>query len=139
MNTIDQVSVFLENRPGQLSELLKIFADNDIDLYALNISETEDYGVLRIIVKDPDYAINVLQKSDYVGVKTPVFLIGIPNELGGLKGLVEIITKAEINIDYMYSMIDEGDTSTAYMAIAVDNVEKMEKTLQKHNITVSQI
>ena len=52
MNTIDQISVFLENREGQLSGLLGLLADNNIDIYALNISETEDYGVLKIIVKD---------------------------------------------------------------------------------------
>lgn len=124
MKVIDQVSVFLENRPGQLGELLGLFADNGIDLLALNISETEDYGVLRIIVEDPNKTVDVLNDGGYVGVKTPVLLAGVPNELGGLKGLIDKISAAGVNVDYMYSMVDEGEKNTAYMAIAVSDIDK---------------
>ncbi|MDO5329793.1 MAG: hypothetical protein Q4E88_06875 [Coriobacteriia bacterium] len=124
MNTIDQISVFLENREGQLSGLLGLLADNNIDIYALNIPETEDYGVLKIIVKDIERTFNILKKENYVVVKTPIFLVGVPNKMGGLKGLVDAISEAGINIEYMYSMIDSND-GNAYMAIAVDDNDAM--------------
>lgn len=133
--TVDQISVFLENRPGQLSEILTILKDANINIAALNIAETEKYGVLRLIVEKPQEALKCLKKLGCIASTSPVFIIGVPNELGGLKNLIDIITKEKINIDYMYSMVELGENnSTAYMSIAVNDPVKMNDCLKKHNI-----
>ena len=134
--TIKQVSVFLENSPGQLSNVLGILKDNGIDIFALNISETENYGVMRIIVKDASKAANFLLEENYVVSISEVYLIGVPNVLGGLKGFVDNLSNTGINIDYMYSMVDTGIDGTAYMIIALSDHSTMEKFLEEHDVTV---
>ena len=132
--TINQVSVFLENSPGQLSDVLGILKNNNVDIFALNISETENYGVMRIIVQDPKSASSFLNEAGYVTSLSQVYLIGVPNVLGGLKGFVDDISKNGINIDYMYSMVDTGNNGMAYMIIAVNDFVKMNKFLEEKNI-----
>ena len=85
--TIQQISVFLENRAGQLAEITKILADNGIDLRALSIAETADYGVLRMIVDDPKRATGILLDSGYVMSLTPVLAVSVPDAPGGLSNV----------------------------------------------------
>ena len=134
--SITQISIFLENRAGQLSEITKILSDNSIDLKALNIAETADYGILRIISDDSDKAAKLLRDNGFIVTETPVAAAAVPNKAGGLNDLLNIISKEEIDIEYMYSVFGQKD-GLAYMIFKVKDVEAFISVLEKYFITVA--
>lgn len=134
--SITQISIFLENRAGQLSEITKILSENSIDLKALNIAETADYGILRIISDDSDKAAKLLRDNGFIVTETPVAAAAVPNKAGGLNDLLNIISKEEIDIEYMYSVFGQKD-GLAYMIFKVKDVEAFIYVLEKYFITVA--
>ena len=134
--SITQISIFLENRAGQLSEITKILSENSIDLKALNIAETADYGILRIISDDSDKAAKLLRDNGFIVTETPVAAAAVPNKAGGLNDLLNIISNEEIDIEYMYSVFGQKD-GLAYMIFKVKDVEACISVLEKYFITVA--
>ena len=134
--SITQISIFLENRAGQLSEITKILSDNSIDLKALNIAETADYGILRIISDDSDKAAKLLRDNGFIVTETPVAAAAVPNKAGGLNELLNIISKEEIDIEYMYSVFGQKD-GLAYMIFKVKDVDAFTSVLKKYFVTVA--
>ena len=112
---VKQISVFLENKPGQLAHMCRILADANIDLKALNIAETSDYGVLRIITDKPHKTLDVLTSQSLVCSCTEVVAVRVPDHPGGLAGILDIIAEKGISIEYMYSMLGGNGTSSAIM------------------------
>ena len=102
--TIHQISVFLENRAGQLAEITGILSEHQVDLRALNIAETSDYGVLRLIVSDAQKASSVLLEHGFILTMTPVTAVAVPDRPGGLSELLRVLSEAQIDIEYMYSV-----------------------------------
>ena len=131
--TIQQISVFLENRAGQLAEITDILARHDIDLRAIHIAETSDYGVLRLITSSPQEAANILLGSGCVLSMTPVLAVAVPDKPGGLAKLLSIVAQAGIDVEYMYSMFGHGD-GLAYMIFRVADVEHLEAVLSASGI-----
>ena len=131
---IQQISVFLENRAGQLSAITKVLAAHGIDLRAIHIAETADYGVLRVITTRPQEAASILLENGFVLSMTPVLALAVPDQPGGLAGVLEILADADIDIEYMYSVfgLDHGQ---ACMIFRVDNLAQMEKVLAEHGIS----
>ena len=134
--SITQISIFLENRAGQLSEITKILSENSIDLKALNIAETADYGILRIISDDSDKAAKLLRDNGFIVTETPVAAAAVPNKAGGLNELLNIISKEEIDIEYMYSVFGQKD-GLAYMIFKVKDVDAFTAVLKKYFVTVA--
>ena len=134
--SITQISIFLENRAGQLSEITKILSENNIDLKALNIAETADYGILRIISDDSDKAAKLLRDNGFIVTETPVAAAAVPNKAGGLNELLNIISKEEIDIEYMYSVFGQKD-GLAYMIFKVKDVDAFTSVLKKYFVTVA--
>ena len=99
-----QISVFLENRAGQLAELTKDLADHNVDLRAISIAETADYGILRLIVDDTAQASAVLQDHGYVYSMTPVVVVAVDDAVGGLAPVLSLLSEAGLDIEYMYSL-----------------------------------
>ena len=126
----------MENRAGQLSEITKILSENSIDLKALNIAETADYGILRIISGDSDKAAKLLRDNGFIVTETPVAAAAVPNKAGGLNELLNIISKEEIDIEYMYSVFGQKD-GLAYMIFKVKDVEAFVSVLKKYFVTVA--
>lgn len=133
---ITQISVFLENRAGQLSEITKILSDNNIDLKALNIAETADYGILRIISDDCNEAAKLLRNNGFIVTQTPVVAAAVPNKAGGLNELLNIISNEDIDIEYMYSVFGQKD-GLAYMIFKVKDVDIFTSVLKKHFVVVA--
>lgn len=131
--TLQQISVFLENRTGQLAEITKVLSDNSIDLRALNIAETSDYGVLRLIASEPQRAAEVLQQSGMLVTLTPVVAVAVPDRPGGLCELLQMLTGEEIDISYMYSIFGHKN-GTAHMIFRVNNPEALDDILKKHGM-----
>ena len=127
--SIKQISVFLENSRGQLDEMAALLAANDIDLRALSLAETRDFGIARMIVDDAYATVNVLQSNRFVARFTPVLAYAVPDEPGGLSHLLAAFTKAEVDIEYMYAFLGAGSTGKAYMIFRVADPEKAEEAL----------
>ena len=130
---IQQISVFLENRAGQLSEITKVLAQSGIDLRAIHIAETADYGVLRIITTRPQDAASILLEHGFVLSMTPVIALSVPDQPGGLARVLEILAEANIDIEYMYSLFTHID-GKAYMVFRVSDDEKFTALLAGHGI-----
>ena len=114
---IDQITVFLENSEGRLSALCRTLADNGINMQALSIADTTDYGVVRIICDDPAHAIEVLNGNDFRAMATKVSAIQVPNIPGGLAKLLDILDELDMNIEYGYCFSAGGDTAIDVLKI----------------------
>lgn len=130
---VNQISVFLENRTGQLAETTRLLADNGIDLRAISIAETADYGVLRMIVDDADRAANILLTNGNILNMTPVTVVGLLDQPGSLANLLDIFTAGGIDIEYMYALFTHIK-GKAYMVFRVTDDAKLESLLAKNGI-----
>ena len=133
MNTIKQICAFMENRPGQLADLLSILSKNNINLRALNVAETSDYGILRIITDDSEGAEKCLAAEGFIVSVNPVFAIAVDDKPGGLNELLDKLAGDGVDIEYMYSIF-RYEAGKAYMIISAKNMDVMAQSLEKHNI-----
>ena len=129
--SIKQISVFLENRPGKLQEMCALLAEHNIDLRALSLAETKDFGIARMIVDDAFSTANVLKENDFIGRFTPVLAFAVPDEPGGLSHLLSAFTRAEVNIEYMYAFLGGSNDGRAYMIFRVAHTDQAEAALAK--------
>jgi len=122
---VKQISIFLENREGQLADITGVLAEKNINIMALNIAETSDYGVLRLIVRETEEAVDVLNKAGYLTNIADVVGVHVPDEPGGLHKVLQKLTDAKMDIEYMYSVfsLKEGQ---AYLIFKVDDPAKAE-------------
>ena len=126
--TIHQISVFLENRAGQLADITGILADAQIDLRAINIAETADYGVVRMIVDNSEQATSILLSKGFILSMTPVLAVAVPDAPGGLAPVLALLAEGDIDIEYMYSLFTHQE-GKAYMVFRVSDEEKFVKLL----------
>ena len=126
--TVKQISVFLENRKGQLNEITKILAQAGINLLALNIAETTEYGIVRIIVDDVAAATDALIGAGMVVKVSDVSRVTISNSVGGLNSALQKFADAGIDIEYMYSMVS-GDSENADMVFKTADSAALEAAL----------
>ena len=127
--SIRQISVFLENKPGKLSKMTALLAEKNIDIRALSLAETNDFGIARMIVDDAYDAVNVLRNADFIANISHVLAFAVPDEPGGLNKLLNVFNKANVNIIYMYSCLGSNDPSKAYMLFRVTDTKTSEPAL----------
>ncbi|MDP4271430.1 MAG: ACT domain-containing protein [Bacteroidota bacterium] len=128
---IQQLSVFLEDRKGRLTELTKILAANDINITALSIADATDYGILRLIVGRPELAYKVLKEQGFSVNITEVACLIVPNEPGGLHKALSILSDNNIDIDYMYAFATNGK---AQVVIRSASTDELIQVLQEHKV-----
>ena len=131
---VHQISVFLENRAGQLAEITGVLAENGIDLRAISIAETADYGILRMIVDNAEKATSILLQHGYILSLTPVLVIAVSDQPGGLVPVLSTLAEGSIDIEYMYSLFTHIE-GKAYMVFRVAEEEKFVTLLGTHGIT----
>ena len=131
--TVKQISVFGENTAGKLAELTEYLHQHDIDMRALSIAETQDFGIVRIIVDDAYKTSCVLKEAGYVASITPVVAIEMPDEPGSLFRILKILGDGGVNLEYMYAFLTRKQ-STAYMVLRVEDNEKAIEILSKNGI-----
>ena len=131
-----QISVFLENRVGQLAELTGLLKEAGVNLMAINIAETTDYGIVRIIADDEKKAVDTLTENGYICSTAPVVLALIENRPGGLDSLLRLIAEETISIEYMYSIFG-SQNGRALMALRVDDPEKLTVLLEKNGLNAA--
>ena len=130
---IYQVSVFLENQAGKLSEVTNLLAENGIDLRAINIAESSDYGVLRVITSDAAKAVEILREHGFIVNCTAVLGVSVPDRPGGLAHLLRQLAEEKFDVEYMYSVFGQAN-GLAYMILRVDNIDTVRAALEKDGI-----
>ena len=120
---IDQLSVFTENRNGTLAEITAQLAEAEIDIEALTIAETAEFGILRCIVDSPKKALAVLKLNGFVASITPVIALKMENKHGSLAQITKELGDAEISIEYLYAC-GTSDEDTAFVVLRVENIEE---------------
>lgn len=124
--SVNQVSVFLENKPGTLDYMTEILAKGGINIRALSLADTKDFGIARMIVNDVYEATNVLKDANFVATFTPVLVYAISDETGGLNKLLKKFTESNVNIEYMYAFAGK---QRAYMIFRVSDTKSAESIL----------
>ena len=117
-----QISVFLENRAGQFAEITTILAENGVDLRAISIAETADYGLARLIVDDSHKASSILLQHGDILSMTPVWAVEVPDQPGGLAKVLNILEGHGVNIEYMYAFLSKTE-GKALMVLKADDAE----------------
>ena len=105
---VEQISVFLENKPGGLEKVTRILRDAGINIRTLAVADTSDFGIVRLIVNDVEKATGVLRESGFTVSRTTVVAVEVPDRPGGLHGILEVIAKENINIAYMYAFVEKS-------------------------------
>ena len=129
-----QISVFLENRAGQFAEITGILAESKIDLRAISIAETTDYGILRIIVDNAEKATAILMQHGYLMSMIPVLVIAVPDQPGGVAAVLATLAEGNIDIEYMYSLFTHKE-GKSYIVFRVAENEKFVELLKSHGLT----
>lgn len=127
-----QISVFLENKSGRLAEVIKIISENHIDIRALSIADTTDFGILRLIVNKPEDTEKQLKENGFMVSCTNVIAIAIDDKPGGLSYVLDILNKELIPIEYMYAFVGKS-TNEAFDVLKVEDTEKAIEVLKDIN------
>lgn len=135
--SLKQLTIFVENKKGALVDITKILADNEVNLRALSIADTEDFGILRLIVNDNDTAMKALGDAGYLIKTTEVVGVKIGDQPGKLSKALEVLDKADINMEYLYAFMARTEKH-AYVVLRVADNKEAEKALEEsgfHMIT----
>lgn len=134
---VKQLSVFLPNKPGVLAKFTALLGQNAINIRALTVADTADYGVLRLIVNDPEKCTKILKDENYLVSETEVVALQVEDKPGGLHKVAKLMGDNGINIEYLYSTLTPT-TGAAIILMRVNDLEKAVKTLQTNKIKVLQ-
>lgn len=132
---IHQISVFIENKPGNLADLTGFLADNNIDLRALEVADSSDYGIIRIIVDDPFNTLTLLKDNDWICRLTHVIGVKIPDTPGSMAKVMNILASENISVEYMYAFLTK-DADNALMILRVQDNDQVAALLKKNGITI---
>ncbi|KKM08986.1 amino acid-binding protein [Clostridiales bacterium PH28_bin88] len=132
---VKQISVFLENKHGRLAAVTKLLANHQINIRALSIADTSDFGILRLIVNQPEDAYRILKDNAFTVSMTDVIGVEMPDHPGGLAAVLEVLEGAAVNIEYLYAFIGKGLTG-ALVIFRVEQIDESIKVLQEHGVNV---
>ncbi len=130
---VEQISVFLENRAGRLAEVSAILAEAGVNIRALSLADTSDFGVLRLIVNNNEKARETLKKAGFTVGKTNVVAVEVEDRPGGLHKILDVLFKSGINVEYMYAFVQQSGNN-AVMIFRFDQTEKALKVLSENSI-----
>ena len=130
--TVNQVSVFIENRQGRLGEVLQVLKDNDVNILSISLADTTEYGLLRLIVNSPEHAKEVLLEAGFSSMLTEVLIIKVPHVAGALQNILSEIAKANVSIEYMYGLSVES--TDASIVMKTNELEEAEEVLKNIHI-----
>lgn len=128
-----QISVFLENKAGRLSHVTRVLGEAGINIRALSIADTSDFGILRIIVSDPEKAYRILKEANFTVSETEVIAVQVPDSPGGLAAVLEQMSDANLNIEYLYAFLGTSE-SDALVIFKVEDFERARQTFTEKGI-----
>ena len=132
---ITQISVFLENRKGRLSEVCSMLGQADVNIRALTIAETESFGVLRMVVDKPSEAADLFRKNGITANLTDVVAAEVPDKPGGLAAVLKTLSDHDVNVEYMYGFV-EKNSENALLVFRFDNPELAAQVLRENGLRV---
>jgi hypothetical protein len=130
---IKQISIFLENVSGRLAEVTKILAAANINLRAMTIADTADFGILRIIASNPAAAVAALSKAGFMAKETEVLAVEVEDQPGGLARVMEVFSKNKVNIEYMYASLERSQDK-AVIVIKVEDIQRGIKIVEENGL-----
>lgn len=132
---VEQISIFLENKSGRLAEVTGVLSQAGINIRALYLADTADFGILRLIVNDTEKARQVLKLRGFTVEKTKVVAIEVPDKPGGLSGILNTIKEAGINVEYMYAFVEKSGED-AIVIFRFDELERSVDILRKAGVRI---
>ncbi|SFW97513.1 amino acid-binding protein [Ruminococcus sp. XPD3002] len=133
MSNVRQISVFVDNKPNQLTGVMKILKDSGINVRALSLADTKDFGILRMIVNDTDKACETLKEASYAVTVTEIVAISIPDTPGQLSRVLDILGAEGVNLEYLYAFLGTSDRAVSFV-IRVDDNDNASAALNKGGI-----
>lgn len=127
---VKQISIFLENKSGRLAQVTTVLGENGINIRALSIADTTDFGILRLIVNNPDKAYQVLKEAGFTVSTTDVIAVEVTDEPGGLSKALQTLEGAGINIEYLYAFVQKA-SSAALVVFRVEQLDEAVRVLQE--------
>jgi len=132
---VEQISIFLENKSGRLAEVTELLARSGINIRALSLADTADFGILRLILNDSEKAKKVLKENGFTVGKTEVIAVEVPDRPGGLAGILNALKGEGINVEYMYAFVQKSGEN-AIIIFRFDELEKAIAALQKASVRI---
>jgi len=132
---VEQISIFIENKSGRLAEITRILGEADINIRALSLADTSDFGILRLIVNDAGKAKSVLKEKGFTVNKTEVVAVEVPDRPGGLSSILQTLDKYQINVEYMYAFVERCG-GNAVIIFRFDETDKAIATLLENKFNV---
>ena len=132
---LKQISVFLENRKGRLWKALNILSNANINIRALSIADTSEFGILRMVVPETEKAKEILETSNFVVKVNEVIAVGVPDVPGGLESILEVLNKKDVNVEYLYAFVEKKGEK-AVVVIRTEDIEAGLDALKDGGITI---
>lgn len=130
---VKQISIFLENKSGRLAKVTKVLGDNQINIRALSIADTTDFGILRLIVDYPEKACAILKENGFTVSTTDTIAVEMSDHPGGLAGILKVLDDIKINIEYMYAFVGRSNAD-AVVVFRVEEIDRAIELLQKKGV-----
>ena len=138
--TVNQVSVFIENRQGRLGQVLQVLKENDVNILSISLADTTEYGLLRLIVNKPEHAKEVLLAAGFSSMLTEVLIIKVPHVAGSLQNILSEIAKANVSIEYMYGLsVESTDASIVMKTNELERAQDVLKNIHIDTMTEKEI
>ncbi|MDD5020629.1 MAG: ACT domain-containing protein [Endomicrobiaceae bacterium] len=132
---INQISIFIENTKGRLAEVCSILGDNNINIRALTIAETPEFGILRVVLDKPEEAKEILKKNGFIATSADIVAVEVSDDPGGLAKALKVLAGNNINVEYMYGFVEKA-TDKALMVFKFENIDKAIDVLKSNDINV---
>jgi hypothetical protein len=130
--TAKQLSVFIENRQGRLQEVLSVLRKNDVNILSLSLADTTEYGLLRLIVNNPEKGRQMLSEEGFSTMLTDVLVVKIAHKVGSLQIFLDLLSRNSISIEYMYGLSVDGED--AYVVLKTTDLDRVVEILKQNDI-----
>lgn len=132
---VEQISIFLENKSGRLAEVTDVLAKGGINIRALSLADTADFGILRLIVNDTERAKEILKKNGFTVGKTEVIAVEVPDRPGGLAGILNVLKEKGVNVEYMYAFVQKSKEN-AIIIFRFDEIDRAIEGLSSAGVRI---
>jgi hypothetical protein len=132
---VRQLSIFLENRSGRLAEVTDILGESCVNIRALSLADTSDFGILRVIVEDTDKALRILEEKGFTVTVTEVLAVEVEDKPGGLSRVLKLLEEEEVNVEYMYAFMEKL-TDHALLIFRIEDIDGAIEICRKNGIKI---